>query len=645
MSSEGQTPIRSERLLDWQSDRKEILRAANFVTAAVIVTALYFASEVLIPITLAALLTFILAPLVNLLRQIRIPRAAAVVVTVVLALGIITGIGAVIGTQIADLARELPNYQTTLEKKLLHLRQSTVAPLSRALSRFQPTAEQQAQGTASQSNNAARSTPDQKPVPVEVQQPPLSPVQVGTKVLQPVMHPAATLVIMLVVTIFALLYREDIRDRVIRVFGRGDLTRTTSAMDDAAHRLSRYFLAQLAINSTFGVVIAIGTYLIGVPHPILWGVVGAVLRFVPYLGAWIAAALPTLLAVTVDPGWSMALMTVALYAVTEFFAGQILEPLLYGHSTGLSPIAVIIAAIFWTWLWGPVGLIISTPVTLCAVVLGKHIEQLSFIDVLLGSRAALRPSESLYQRLLAGDADEAEDQLTDFAKEHGLVDYYDNVAVEALQLATADFKSRKLSPPAAGELRSTFEELIEFARAMGDQKSKDGSDGLGMAPRIAADAEIVCFSGRGPFDSLAALMLSHLFGLHGIEVNTSFEEFISRENPNSVESNNNRLVFLLYLDARGLLTNARLLIRRLKERNPKTTVLLGLVPEAAIDGNEKLSRVGADDYVSSLKEALEIGLRLIDEPVGSGGARHQVTNVEVSHMQEATPQALAPNLR
>lgn len=392
MSSEGQIPFRSGGLYGWQSDRKEIARAASFVTAAVIVAALYFASEVLIPITLAALLTFILGPLVDLIRQIRIPRVPAVVVAVLLAVGVIIGIGTVIGTQIADLAGQLPNYQNTLENKVLHLRDSTLAPLSQALARFQSGSEQHAQAPSSQGNQQASPTPAQKPVPVEVQQPPLSPIQVGAKVLQPILHPAATLVIMLVVTIFALLYREDIRDRVIRLFGTGDLTRTTSAMDDAGHRLSRYFIAQLAINSTFGVVVAVGTYFIGVPHPVLWGVVGAVLRFVPYLGAWIAAALPTLLAATVDPGWSMALMTIALYAVTEFLAGQILEPLLYGHSTGLSPIAVIIAAIFWTWLWGPIGLIISTPVTLCAVVLGRHIEQLSFIDVLLGSRPALRPS-------------------------------------------------------------------------------------------------------------------------------------------------------------------------------------------------------------------------------------------------------------
>src|SRR5690242_2867897 len=427
--------------IDWQRDRKQITRAAGMITAAIVVGALYVASEVLIPITLAALLTFILAPLANLLRRIGIPRVPAIVATVLLALGIIVGVGTVIGTQVGDLFAQLPQYQNTFESKISKLRDNTLAPMSGAIARLESRREQPQ--SSAPVNSTAHSSAE-KPVPVIVQQPPPSPVQIGAKVLGPVFHPVATVIIMIVVTIFALLYREDIRDRAIRVFGSHDLSRTTSAMDDAGEGLSRYFIAQLAINSAFGVVVAIGTYLIGLPHPILWGVMGAVLRFVPYIGAWIAAALPTLVAVAVDPGWSIALLTVGLYAITEFLAGQLLEPLLYGHSTGLSPIAVVVAAIFWTWLWGPIGLIISTPLTLCAVVLGRHIEQLSFIDILLGSRPALRPSESLYQRLLADNADEAEEQLEELAGEHSLVDYYDNVAIEALQIASSDFRAGKL---------------------------------------------------------------------------------------------------------------------------------------------------------------------------------------------------------
>jgi predicted PurR-regulated permease PerM len=605
-------PATRSRAIDWHGERKQITRAAGMVTAAVIVAALYFASEVLIPITLAALLTFILAPLANLLRRVGIPRVPAIIATVLVALGIIIGLAAVIGTQVADLAAQAPRYQTTLEDKVAKLRDNTLAPLSRAVSRFEAHPER-TPSPASETSATPGSESGPKPVPVIVQQPSPSPVQVGQKVLAPIVHPAATVIIMIVVTIFALLYREDLRDRAIRVFGAGDLSRTTSAMDDAGHRLSRYFITQLAINSAFGVVVAVGTYFIGLPHPVLWGVVGGVLRFVPYIGAWIAAALPTLVAAAVEPGWSMALLTVGLYAVTEFFAGQFLEPLLYGHSTGLSPIAVVVAAIFWTWLWGPIGLIISTPLTLCAVVLGRHIEQLSFIDILLGSRPALRPSESLYQRLLAGDTDEAQEQLEELAGEHSLVDYFDNVAVEALQMASADFRARKLSHSDAAELRAKFEELIEFAEEF-DEKEAPESGPVSTAPALHSGGRILCLPGRGPFDGLAAAMLSDVIEREGVEATASVAEAYSRQKLHSLEMKDIALVCVLYLDARGVPANARLLIRDLKRRNPDAKVVFGFVQKSAADIREKLSKLGADEYVSSLREVLEITRTLIKTP-------------------------------
>lgn len=614
MPADNTSPLASEAAPDWRRDRKQVAHAAGFVTAAVIVAALYFASEVLIPITLAALLTFILAPLVNLLRLMRIPRVPAIIATVLLALGIIIGVGAVIGSQIAVLAGQLPSYQNTLESKVANLRDSTLAPLSRAVERFRSRSEQQQSPKPAAEGANANAAASQKPVPVVVQQPALSPLQVGQNVIAPILQPTATLLIMLVVTVFALLYREDIRDRAIRLFGAGDLSRTTAAMDDAGNRLSRYFIAQLSVNSAFGIVVGVGTYFIGVPHPILWGVMGAVLRFVPYIGAWIAAALPTLLAAAVDPGWSMALMTIGLYACTEFFAGQILEPLIYGHSTGLSPIAVVVAAIFWTWLWGAIGLVISTPLTLCAVVLGRHFEPLSFIDILLGSRPALRPSESLYQRLLAGDLDEAQEQLEEFAKEHSLVDYYDDVAIEALQSATADFKSRKLSHSAAGDFRSAFEEFIEFAQEVVEPKEKALAEQVTTAPAAVPDTRVLCLPGRGPFDALAAEMLSQLLGRRGIAASRGIDKVADRQNLDSIEMKDVALVCVLYLQARGFPAQARLLIGRLKQRNPQTKVILGLIQQAAVGTLQVPATLDAVEYVASLKEALEIARRVTGKP-------------------------------
>jgi DNA-binding NarL/FixJ family response regulator len=444
---------------------------------------------------------------------------------------------------------------------------------------------------------------------VQVQQPPLTPLQVGEKVVTPILHPLATTFIMLVVTLFALLYRQDIRDRAIRLLGSGDLSRTTSTIDDAARRLSRYFITQLAINSAFGIVVAGGTYLIGLPHPILWGVLGGVLRFVPYIGAWLAAGVPILLAAAVDPGWSMVILTAALYAVTEFLAGQILEPLLYGHSTGLSPIAVVISAIFWTWLWGPIGLIISTPLTLCVVVIGRHFEQLSFFDVLFGSHSALRPAETLYQRLLAGDLDEAEEQLEEFAKEHSLAEYYDNVAIEALQLASAEFRSDSLPPVGASKLRTTFEDLADLAVHIG--QGEDDASAPATVPHLYADAQILCLPGRGPFDNLASLMLAQLLKRDGIDASTTLHEAASRRKIGSLELKHIAAVCVLYLEISGAPANVRFLIRRLKQRNPETKVVLGLLHQDELGARNEIPPLGADEYVSSLKAAVEAIKNLI----------------------------------
>ncbi|MGH7173866.1 MAG: AI-2E family transporter, partial [Gemmataceae bacterium] len=326
--------------------------------AAVVVVALYFGRRVLMPVTLAMLLSFVLTPLVELLRRLWLGRIVSVLLAVLLALSIIIALGTAIGTQVGRLSKQLPQYQSEIEGKLRHLRSTTVNRVSRKIERLghqlsAAAAPPDATRTAASTGPAAQ----QKPVPVVVTEAPPSPLQVGKAVIAPILSPVATAGIILVVTIFTLLQKEDLRDRVIRLIGSKDLRRTTLAMDDAGRRLTRYFLTQLAINTSFGVIVATGLYFIGVPDPTLWGIVGALLRFVPYIGSWIAAVLPMVLAAGAAPGWSMVGWTALLYAGTELSMGQFVEPLVYGHSTGLSPLAVIIAAIFWTWIWGPVGLI------------------------------------------------------------------------------------------------------------------------------------------------------------------------------------------------------------------------------------------------------------------------------------------------
>ncbi|MFJ5489313.1 AI-2E family transporter, partial [Hansschlegelia beijingensis] len=272
----------------------------------------------------------------------------------------------------------------------------------------------------------------QDPVTVQVRQPPPTAVENMRAVIEPLIHPLATTGVMIIFVIFILLQREDIRNRFMRLAGAHDIQRTTAALDDAARRLSRLLLTQLALNSAFGLVIGFGLAAIGVPSAALWGIMAAVLRFVPYIGAIIGALLPMALAAAVDPGWSSFLLTAAFFAVTEFTLAHLIEPMAFGRSTGLSPVAVVVSATFWTALWGPIGLVLSTPLTICLVVLGRHVPSLSFLDTLLGDRPALSPPEIFYQRMLARDPIEASEKAREVLQERSLSAYYEEVALPGL---------------------------------------------------------------------------------------------------------------------------------------------------------------------------------------------------------------------
>ena len=287
------------------------------------------------------------------------------------------------------------------------------------------------------------------PVPVEVLQPDPGALESLRSLIAPLVSPLATTGIIVIFVIFILLQREDLRNRLIRLAGSHDLQRTTAALDDAAGRLSRLFLNQLLINTGFGILIGSGLWLIGIPSAVLWGILAAVLRFVPYIGSVIAAAFPLALAVAVDPGWSMLAWTAVLFFVVEPVIGQVVEPMVYGRSTGLSPVAVVVSATFWTALWGPIGLVLATPLTVCLVVLGRHVERLAFLDVMFGDRPALSPPEIFYQRMLAGDPTEAAEKAEQFLKERSLSSYYDEVALKGLQLAQADLDRDALDPTAS----------------------------------------------------------------------------------------------------------------------------------------------------------------------------------------------------
>ena len=355
---------------------------ATAILTVIIIMLLYFGREIIIPIALAILLSFVLAPLVGLLQSIRIPRGLAVVSVVITAFALIFAMGSLLANQLTQLAGDLPRYQSTISEKIQAFRDTTAGrgTLERASGMLKDLSKEldkpKEAATALGGGASPNATQPPKPVPVEVRQPDPGALESLQSLISPLLHPLATTGIIVIFVIFILLQREDLRNRLIRLAGSHDLQRTTAALDDAASRLSRLFLIQLLLNGSFGIIIGSGLWLIGVPSAILWGILAAVLRFVPYIGAAIAAAFPLALAVAVDPTWSMLLWTIALFLVVEPVVGHVVEPMVYGHSTGLSPVAVVASATFWTALWGPIGLVLAMPMTACLLVAARYVPQL-----------------------------------------------------------------------------------------------------------------------------------------------------------------------------------------------------------------------------------------------------------------------------
>ena len=442
----------------------------TLVVGVIAIAALYFGREVFVPMALALLLSFALGPPVLLLRRWHVNRVLAVIVVVVLAFSVILGIGALIGGQLAHLAENLPGYQANIIEKIHSLRDTTASSgvLGRAATMLSDlgneiTKPREKIGRPAANGPAifAPGAQQQKPVPVEIRRSDPTPVQLILEVAGPLLQPLATAGIVVVFVIFFLLQRQDLRDRLIRLAGARDLRRTTQALDDAAHRLSRYLLVQAAINTSVGVLVGTGLWFIGVPNPTLWGILTMLLRFVPYIGPVIAVMFPAALAVAVDPGWAMMFWAIGLFLVVELITGYVIEPWLYGHSMGLSGVAVLVAAAFWTLLWGPVGLLLSTPLTMCLVVLGRHVEHLQFLEVLLGDRPPLDPEESFYQRILADDPDEAAHQAEAFLKDKPLSVYYDEVAIRGLALAQLDVNRGALDHAHRVRIKEAVEWVID----------------------------------------------------------------------------------------------------------------------------------------------------------------------------------------
>jgi predicted PurR-regulated permease PerM len=586
----------------------------NMGVAALIIAGLYFGREIFVPVALAVLLSFVLAPFVSRLQSFRLPRVVAVLAVVILGFTIIFSLGGLMVTQASRLAEALPGYEQTLRNKIETLRgitgggTGTLQRASEVLNDLKT--ELQSTKAGSPPNTTVLQQPsDSKPIPVEVRQPDPGALSTLVAIIAPLVSPLTTTGIVVIFVIFILMQRQDLRNRFVRLAGSDDIQRTTAALDEAGERLSRLFLTQIAFNAAFGVAIGTGLQVIGVPSAPLWGLVAMILRFVPYIGAFISAIFPLILAAAVGSGWEMLLLTMALFVALELLASQVLEPVIFGHSSGLSPVAIIVAASFWTWLWGPVGLVLATPLTICLVVVGRHVDRLQFLDIMLGDQPALTPSQLVYQRLLAGDPIEAAEQAGEYLKTAPLENYYDSVLTGGLGLAAADNRLGHLDAERLDRITATVRELVDDLDGHEDVQVVEAPSSNTNSPLAAlVDAEsdedetrtpgvwqapraILCVPGFSKLDEAAAIVLAQLLRRRGYGASAEQYDAMSVAKFFSLDLTETEFVCICYADRPS---NAKLhyAVRRLTKKT-KSAYVMALFLGPAAEELEKVPGLSA----------------------------------------------------
>jgi predicted PurR-regulated permease PerM len=631
------------------------------VVGFIIVVALYFGQAILVPLALAVILAFILALPVRALRRVGVPNAPAVLLVVIFAFSVIFGVGALITQQVGSLAEQIPRYQLTLKDKVKALKSFAAGGGGGAIERAGETLKDlQDELDTPERSGGVRSqviTADdegaQRPVPVEVRTPEPSPLDRLQTIIGIILAPLATTGIVILFVLFLLLQRVDVRDRAIRLLGSNDLERSTTAMDDAGHRLSSYFLALTAVNAAYGIFIGCALWALGVPTPILWGVLAMLMRFVPFIGSFIAAAFPLLLAAAVDQSWTMFFATLGLYVAGELIMGNLIEPVVQGNRTGMSPLAIILSAAFWTLLWGPIGLLMAIPLTVVLVVLGRHVERLEFLHVLLGDAPPLAPAERFYQRMLAGDPAEAIEQAEAMIKNTGLADYYDDVLMEGLSLANADIERGMLEPERLVDVHESADVVIDTladaelappraARkdaeadketAQNGEAARDGAEAedeeagdLQIPSSVAAEWQnetaIVCIGSRTPLDHTAAAALEQLLSKCGLGASVVGPGEVKHGALRSLDLSRARLICISALDVRDRSAHTRFLVRRLRRAAPDAVLLGGfwkLDPENERD-RAVMDSIAVDASAVTVKDAVRYCLEAAAAEPGRDGA-------------------------
>lgn len=504
---------------------RELGRLVGLLTAIVVVATLYFGRVVFVPLALAFLFSLLLAPAVSALEWIRLPRLIAVPLVLLAVFGALGGLAYRTSQEFIDVTNQLPTYKKTIEDKVHFIRRSSTPQLDKASNSVRELEDELSNSANSNPGSRKPITAPAKPLPVQVVTPtnPISSVE-------NVFGPLANVILVTIFTIFMLLGREDLRDRFIRLAGgkrSSTMSQATQALDEASRRINRYLFLQLLVNACYGVTISTALYFIGIPNAALWGLCAAIFRFLPYIGPPLAAAMPVLLSLAVFAGWQHAVLTVALFAVLELLVSNFVEPLLYGAHVGLSALAILVAAVFWTLLWGFPGLVLSTPLTVCLVVLGRYSPAFSFLNILLGDEPVLEPHAQYYQRLLSLDQTEARQIAEQYCKDKPLEELYGSVVIPALSLAEQDRHRDQLDKHTENYIfqstREIVEELAESIEAPSYRHLTPDTDSLFPVEPGSEDAfvaksrafSVLCIPANDTADEIVALLLCQLLERRG----------------------------------------------------------------------------------------------------------------------------------
>ena len=551
------------------SRRDTLSRLQPVLQLAILAFALFclrIAEEVFIPIALAMLLTFVLSPIVEWLQRGHVPRVAAVVVTVVFAFSVLGGLGWLLASQVTTLADDLPQYQSNLTRKIRQVRR---VGKSETLEKAQTTVKEVI-GALQKDDTASGKKPPQ-PVIVE------KPAPVGLEGLRTTLGPIADVLaaagLVVVLVIFMLIERQRLLERVIRLAGTGRVTLTTKILTDAAERIARYLQMQSLVNTGFGAAISVGLFLIGVPYALLFGVLGGVARFVPYVGVWGAAAATALVSVAVFDGWREPVMVVTLFALVELAVYLVVEPLLYSHSAGVSPLALLITLAFWTWLWGPIGLILGTPLTVCLVVLGRHVPEMQFIVVLFGDEPVVTTDVAVYQRLLKDDEPGARGVLEEYVKEHTAADVYDAVLLPALARVRRDAGRGALNAREATSIVAGIDRIVAEldGAALRVARVRDGEAPPPAAPAAPALEALAC-PARDEVDAAALRMLANRLANDGVQLTLTEPGLLAAEIVERVGATEPGVVIVASLAEVGA-GHARYILKRLRARYPDLPIV------------------------------------------------------------------------